>query len=317
VGGGQFVLFQRCYTRHGRHDFVTGHGDLGPTVFLDCLAEETHADIGPHHRWACGQLYDNVRGGQIHVQDRGRSGTGHGWAGNAQVFWNCAADSLLCQKAWIPSAQNWAIGCIGRKGKPALPGRPDGWWESFGQTVAPRSLYLAQLSERIQRAGGDAEAALRAVTTPEQRQGSLWANLRQRYGADRGQCRAAAPFPAARIFHKASFLFYAFWTLRSHWCRHFPAHGWVAGRPRCGGCACGSAPKTSDAAPPRGISGGTNGSDEGLADVSPGDGSRGVGAIAPRPAEPNAPRLVGAAGGGLGGSAVADCINTAQLIEVP
>jgi hypothetical protein len=187
VGGGQFVLFQRCYTRHGRHDFVTGHGDLGPTVFLDCLAEETHADIGPHHRWACGQLYDNVRGGQIHVQDRGRSGTGHGWAGNAQVFWNCAADSLLCQKAWIPSAQNWAIGCIGRKGKPALPGRPDGWWESFGQTVAPRSLYLAQLSERIQRAGGDAEAALRAVTTPEQRQGSLWANLRQRYGADRGQ----------------------------------------------------------------------------------------------------------------------------------
>lgn len=185
VGSGQFVLFQRCYTRHGRHDFVNGSSDLGPTVFLDCLAERTHADIGPHHRWASGNLYDNVKGGQIHVQDRGRSGTGHGWAGNAQVFWNCEAESFLCQKAWIPSAQNWIIGGVGARGKPALPGRPDGWWESFGRHVAPRSLYLAQLSERISREGGDAEAAIRAVTTPAQRAGTVWTELQARYAAER------------------------------------------------------------------------------------------------------------------------------------
>jgi len=184
-GSGQYVLFQRCYTRHGRHDFVTGHSDLGPTVFLDCLAEETHSDIGPHHRWSCGQLYDNVKGGQMNVQDRGRSGTGHGWAGNAQVFWNCEARSFVVQKPWIPGAQNWAIGCVGAKGKSALTGRPDGWWESPGRRVEPRSLYLAQLRERLLQAGVDAEAALRAVTTPEQRAGAMWPALRQRFAGDR------------------------------------------------------------------------------------------------------------------------------------
>lgn len=180
-GAGQCVLFQRCYARNGRHDFVNGHGDAGPTVYLDCLAEQTHADIGPHHRWACGQLYDNVKGGQIHVQDRGRMGTGHGWAGDCQVFWNCEAPSLICQKAWIAGAQNWAIGCVGRRGKAALAGRPDGWWESEGRHVAPRSLYLAQLKERVERAGGDGEAAVMAVTTPEQRQGAMWEDLKRRF----------------------------------------------------------------------------------------------------------------------------------------
>ena len=158
---------------------------MGPTVFLDCLAEETHNDIGPHHRWACGQLYDNVKGGQIHVQDRGQMGSGHGWAGNCQVLWNCEAPSLICQKPWISHAQNWAIGCIGSKGKPILPGRPEGWWESLGQHVAPRSLYLAQLKERIDRSGEDGNAALRAVITSEQRRGTVWDYLHRRFGNDR------------------------------------------------------------------------------------------------------------------------------------
>ena len=72
--GGQYVLFQRCYTRNGRHDFVNGPNDIGPSVYLDCLSDKPHADIGPHHRWACGQLYDNVKGGKINVQDRGGMG---------------------------------------------------------------------------------------------------------------------------------------------------------------------------------------------------------------------------------------------------
>jgi hypothetical protein len=182
AGGGQYVLFQRCYTRNGRHDFVSGSKDVGPTVFLDCLAERTHSDIGPHHRWSCGQLYDNVKGGAINVQDRGASGTGHGWAGNAQVFWNCEAATMICQKPWPPGSQNWAIGCTGADRKPALPGRPAGLWFSRNQPVPPRSLYLAQLKERITRSGGDGDAAVHAVSTPEQRNGNIWLHLRERYG---------------------------------------------------------------------------------------------------------------------------------------
>ena len=182
--GGQYVLFQRCYARHGRHDFVTGVSNIGPTVYLDCLAEKTHADIGPHHRWSCGQLYDNVKGGEMRVQDRGNMGSGHGWSGNCQVFWNCASTSLVCQKPATPGAQNWAIGCVGTKGVPSRPGRGDGWWESFGRHVAPRSLYLAQLKERVERAGGNGEAAILATTTPEQRQGVIWEYLHRRFAGE-------------------------------------------------------------------------------------------------------------------------------------
>lgn len=180
--GGQYVLFQRCYTRNGRHDFVTGKKDVGPTVFLDCLAEKTHSDIGPHHRWSCGQLYDNVKGGAINVQDRGASGTGHGWAGNAQVLWHCEAATLICQKPWPPGSQNWAIGCTGADRKPAHADRPPGLWHSRNKPVAPRSLYLAQLKERIDRGGGNGEAAILAVTTEEQRRGNLWKSLSQHHG---------------------------------------------------------------------------------------------------------------------------------------
>jgi hypothetical protein len=176
--GGQYVLFQRCYTRNGRHDFVNGPNDIGPSVYLDCLSEKTHADIGPHHRWACGQLYDNVKGGQINIQDRGGMGSGHGWAGNCQVLWNCEGTSIVCQKPEIPSAQNWSIGCVGNKGKPALPNRLDGCWQSFGQHVEPRSLYLRQLKDRL------GIEAVRAVATPEQLNGSIFEQLRRRYGRE-------------------------------------------------------------------------------------------------------------------------------------
>ena len=182
--GGQFNLFQRCYTRNGRHDFVVGARDLGPSVFLDCLAEKTRSDIGPHHRWACGHLYDNIRGGAINVQDRGGSGTGHGWAGNCQIFWNCVATSLICQKPWNPGSQNWAVGCIGPPGKPALKDRPDGFIISPGKPVAPRSLYLAQLEARL---GPD---AVRAVTTTEQRNGTIHEALRKRFNAQTATDRA-------------------------------------------------------------------------------------------------------------------------------
>ncbi len=182
VGSGQYVLFQRCYTPNGRHDFVTGKKDVGPTVFLDCLAEKSHSDIGPHQLWSCGQLSDNVKGGAINVQDRGTSGTGHGWAGNAQVLWDCEAATLVYQKPWPPGSQNWTTGCTGADRKPALAGRPAGLWHSRNKPVAPRSLYLAQLKQRINQSGADGAAAVRAVTTSPQREGNIWQELRGQYG---------------------------------------------------------------------------------------------------------------------------------------
>ena len=89
IHGGIGNLIQRCYARGGRHSFATHSRLTGPHVFLDCYATETYSDIGPHHRWAAGILYDNIYGGQIRMQNRWDKGSGHGWAGVQNMFWNC------------------------------------------------------------------------------------------------------------------------------------------------------------------------------------------------------------------------------------
>lgn len=156
---GSFVLVQRCQTRGGRHDYVTGARVLGPNVFLDSDAVQTHADIGPHHRWATGLLFDNISGGEMNVQDRGNWGTGHGWAGAQVVFWNSTGASLACQSP--PTAQNYSIGWVGEHSDGRLD-REDGYWEAHGADVFPRSLYLWQLRDRL---GMD---AVRAVANESQ-----------------------------------------------------------------------------------------------------------------------------------------------------
>lgn len=141
---GQLVLVRRCYSDRARHAFVFGARVCGPNVFLDCRSENDYATSEPHHRWSVGGLYDNVEA-QLAIQDRQWMGSGHGWSGANYVVWN-GRGTLICQQP--PTAQNFAIGFVGRRGRGAFPGRPAGWWESEGTPVAPRSLYEAQLAAR-------------------------------------------------------------------------------------------------------------------------------------------------------------------------
>jgi hypothetical protein len=142
---GQQNLFRNCEGLEGRHDFITGARVCGPNVFVDCKAVSAKADIGPHHRWAVGTLYDNVvTDGEINVQDRGNWGTGHGWAGVTQVLWNCTAQRAAVQSPWA-SGKNYNIGFKGEKYSGRLSGRPDGSWEGHNKGgLIPRSLFYAQ-----------------------------------------------------------------------------------------------------------------------------------------------------------------------------
>ena len=144
---GQLSLFRNCMARNGRHDFVTGARVCGPNVFTHCNATLTHADIGPHHRWAVGTLYDNITSdGAINAQDRGNWGTGHGWSGAYQVFWNCTSATAAIQNP--PMAYNWNIGYKGEN-KGAKLVRPNGVWEATNVGgVTPASLYIAQVVDR-------------------------------------------------------------------------------------------------------------------------------------------------------------------------
>jgi hypothetical protein len=146
---GQLNLVMNCFASEGRHDYVTGARVCGPNVFYNCRAEKTHADIGPHHRWAMGTLYDNiVTDGEINAQDRGDWGTGHGWSGVNQVFWNCTVAQAAIQDPWV-SGKNYVIGMHGKSYNGRLPGRMLSYWEGTNKDgLLPSSLYLAQLKER-------------------------------------------------------------------------------------------------------------------------------------------------------------------------
>jgi len=151
---GQRCLVQNCITRNGRHDYVNGSRTCGPNVFYNSSSTIQNNDIGPHHRWATGILFDNLVGdGRMDVQNRLDMGSGHGWSGGQIMFWNCNANRMVIQDP--PGDEiNWAIGCI----CPDVTGVGDATTEPLGviQSQGTRisaipSLYLAQLNDRLAR----------------------------------------------------------------------------------------------------------------------------------------------------------------------
>lgn len=148
---GQRSLVQNCSTRSGRHDYVNGSQTAGPNVFYNCTAALQANDIGPHHRWSTGILFDNIVGnGPMNVQNRTSSGTGHGWAGAQTMFWNCKGSKMVIQDPQ-GDHRNWAIGCIFNEiTNVGMVTEPLGIVESRGtRIVAIPSLFKAQLAERL------------------------------------------------------------------------------------------------------------------------------------------------------------------------
>ncbi|TRD11210.1 hypothetical protein FGU71_04650 [Erythrobacter insulae] len=163
-------FFQRCYSRDGRHSFTSGSRATGPNVFLDCLAENSTNDSGPHHRWATGTLYDNVRDSLLRVQNRANSGGGHGWTGAQQMLWNSALEQYVLQAP--PRAMNWAIGIKGDRIRGRFsPHERDGIIQSPGSYVTVRSLYLRQLEDRL------GPQAVVNITVASQLSGRIWDEL--------------------------------------------------------------------------------------------------------------------------------------------
>jgi hypothetical protein len=149
---GQRNLVQNCTTKNGRHDYVNGSRTCGPNVFYNSTATLQHSDIGPHHRWSTGILFDNLTGnGNMNVQNRLVMGSGHGWSGGQIMFWNCSAARMAIQDPQ-GDARNWAIGCI----CPDITGVGDATTEPIGviQSQGTRisaipSLFIAQLNDRL------------------------------------------------------------------------------------------------------------------------------------------------------------------------
>lgn len=147
---GQMNLFMSCYASEGRHDYVTGAKTRGPNVFTRCVSENAKADIGPHHRWAMGTLYDNiVTDGEINAQDRGNWGTGHGWSGVNQVFFNCKASRVAIQDPWV-SGKNYVICMDSTPYDGRLQGRNASAW-FCAEILKGTSLFNLQYSQHLKQ----------------------------------------------------------------------------------------------------------------------------------------------------------------------
>jgi len=139
---GQQTLFQRLYAEYGYHDFAAGFCAAGPNVFVQCQSYLPYSFSGAIDSWASGVLFDivNVDGQALSFMNRGQDGQGAGWTAANSMFWQCSAARIDCYQP--PAAQNWAVGNWAQ-----FAG--DGYWDQSNEQIQPRSLYYAQLKDRL------------------------------------------------------------------------------------------------------------------------------------------------------------------------
>ncbi|MCX2476651.1 DUF6298 domain-containing protein [Pedobacter sp. MC2016-05] len=139
---GQQTLFQRLYAEFGYHDFAVGFCAPGPNVFVQCQSYLPFSFSGAIDSWASGVLFDivNVDGQALSYLNRGQDGQGAGWSAANSVFWQCSAARV--DNPQPPTAQNWAFGTWAQ-----FSG--NGYWDMSNEQIQPRSLYYAQLKDRL------------------------------------------------------------------------------------------------------------------------------------------------------------------------
>lgn len=139
---GQQTLFQRLYAECGCHDFAAGFCAAGPNALVQCESSRPFSFSGGIDSWASGVLFDivNIDGQALRLFNRSQDAQGAGWNAANSVLWNCSASRIDCYAP--PTACNWAIGCWAE-----FAG--NGYWEESNSHVQPRSLYYAQLRDRL------------------------------------------------------------------------------------------------------------------------------------------------------------------------
>jgi len=149
------VLMDRCTVHADNVWFVaTGAGVAGPIVVLNCTFSRPRPLRGAISagRPVCSTTTAAHPMAESKCATGAQCGSGHGWPMGWGVIWNCEARDYIVQDP--PGARNWLIGSIGESGTSARPfdsgpKLPGGTEDSPGRAVAPQSLYLAQLAERL------------------------------------------------------------------------------------------------------------------------------------------------------------------------
>lgn len=140
---GQLNLFQRCYSEYGIHDFAAGYCAAGPNAFVQCQTYLSKSFSGSVGSWASGLLFDivNIDGNNLSLKNLEQDKNGTGWNSANSMLWQCTAARIDC---YSPSADapNSAFGSWAQYSG-------NGNWAESNNHVQPRSLFYAQLSERL------------------------------------------------------------------------------------------------------------------------------------------------------------------------
>lgn len=143
----QLSLFQRITGLNGFEHFLqTRDEGAGPLVFLYCHTTGTNFDSGPHRLWATSLLTDNESGTLNNIHVSMTTGGGNGWGAGYSAFYNCQSTNHTVQCPAVTNHYNWWIGGSGANTCPSLN---PGTYDHDGTMVAPTSLYLEQLKERL------------------------------------------------------------------------------------------------------------------------------------------------------------------------
>jgi hypothetical protein len=139
---GQQTLFQRLYAECGYHDFAVGFCAAGPNAFVQCESSRPFSFSGGIESWASGVLFDivSIDGQALRLFNRSQDAQGAGWNAANSVLWQCSAARIDCYSP--PTACNWAFGSWAE-----FAG--NGYWEESNSHIQPRSLYYAQLQDRL------------------------------------------------------------------------------------------------------------------------------------------------------------------------
>jgi hypothetical protein len=148
---GYLNLVMRNTSSSSRHPFVAGSAVGGPNAFVFC---DGNGASELHHRYSIGFLFDCcglLQASSLALIDRSWMGSGHGWCAANSVIWNCVGDLINCESP--PIDNNWVIGGKKLYAKPGY--HTPASYEHSGQFVAPQSLYLQQLKDRLGQAAVD------------------------------------------------------------------------------------------------------------------------------------------------------------------
>jgi hypothetical protein len=186
---GAQVLVQRSYARYARHAFI-GNGPYDGGVFLDCFSERDHLPSEWHQGWGHGHLFDSIAL-QCSISMPAADSV-HGQCAAFALTWNCLIDNRRMFEADLAVTRrgdlcnNYAIGYtlagsgLARAATVLTQDRPGtlGSVESSGKYLLPRSLYLAQLHDRL---GANAVSAVATKSQIAEARGIVWKELAAAY----------------------------------------------------------------------------------------------------------------------------------------